>query len=185
MSKYCPKCGFYMISNNCPKCGYENESVHLNKYKTEITDLELLLKDDYQKIIHNQNSFLIILLGPLYFSYYNFYLSSFIFTIIELFINYIIISYINSMDTVSSIALMPLFIAFFIIQRIIYLSFYNTLLLVLIKKKLTKIKKKDNYKELIYKYAPKSILRPILVVLILILITMITTITIRLIRGNI
>ena len=168
MNKKCPKCGFYIISSNCPKCGYETEHIYQEKYKTKPNDLEILLKDEYIKIIHNTNTKLIILLGPLYFSYYNFYLISFIFTIIELTINYITLSYINSFDMISYISLMPLFMFLLIIERIIYLSFYNTLLLSLIKKKLTKIKIKSNYKEIIYKYKPKSILRPIIILLIII-----------------
>lgn len=185
MKNNCPKCGFYLISSNCPKCGYESEHIYIERYKTEQSDLELLLKDEYLKIIHNKNTKQIILLGPLYFSYYNFYITSFIFAVIELTINYITLSYINSMDIVSSVALMPLFIAFLIIQRIIYLSFYNTLLLFLAKNKLSKIKTKSNYKELIYKYEPKSILRPIIVFLTIILILLLTSIIHRIIKGNI
>lgn len=185
MKKNCPKCGFYMMSSNCPKCGYERGTIYQEKYQTQTNDLELLLKDEYQKIIHNQNNHLILILGSLYFAYYNFYFLSFIFTSLELFIYYIIISFLNSIDTVSNIALTPLFIFGFILLRIIYLSFFNTLLLSLLKNKLTKIKEKENYQEYIYKYQPKSILRPTLVILSYILIIIIIAVIYRIIRGNI
>lgn len=172
MNKTCPKCGFYMISSNCPKCGYENEHFYQKKYHTTPNDLELFLKDDYLKIIHNKNLFKIILLGPLYFSYYKFYLPSFIFTSIELFIHYIMSKNLNTGGTLSTTLLILLFIVDFIFLRIVYLSFYNSLLLSFIKKRLTKIKKKDNYKKLVYKYEPKSILRPI-IIFISIIITLI------------
>lgn len=170
MNNKCPKCGFYLISSNCPKCGYESEHIYIERYKTEQSDLELLLKDEYLKIIHNKNRQLIILLGPLYFSYYNLYIPSIIFTIIELYINYIMSLNLMTGGTLSTILLILLFIMDFIFLRLIYLSFYNTLLLYLLKKKLSKIKKKDNYKELIYKYKPKSILRPIIILLLIIII---------------
>lgn len=176
MKNNCPKCGFYMMSSNCPKCGYESEHFYRNKYQTTPDDLELFLKDEHLRIIHNKNFFKIILLGPLYFSYYNFYIPSFIFTIIEVFIHYIMGRNLNNGGTLSTILLILLFVIDFIFLRITYLSFYNSLLLSLIKKKLAKIKKKHNYKELIYKYEPKSILRPIIVILLLILIAIIITI---------
>lgn len=167
---FCPKCGFYMISSNCPKCGYEKEHFYTKKYDTEYTDIELFLKDDYLKIIHNKNKFKIILLGPLYFSYYNCYITSIIFSIIELYIHYIMSLNLMTGGTLSSILLILLFIVDFIFLRIIYLTFYNNLLIYLLKKKLAKIKKKENYKQIIYKYNPKSIIRPIILVLIFILI---------------
>ena len=173
MNNKCPKCGLYMISSNCPKCGYESEHIYLKKYKTEVSDLEFLLKDEYLKIIHNKNLFKIILLGPLYFSYYNFYIPSYIFTTIELFIHYIMSKNLNTGGTLSTTLLILLFIMDFMFLRIIYLTFYNNLLLSLIKKRLTKIKKKDNYQELIYKYNPKSILKPIIIILSFILIRII------------
>lgn len=173
---YCPKCGFYMISSNCPKCGYEKEHFYTKKYDTKQSDLELLLKDDYLKIIHNRNRFKIILLGPLYFSYYNFYIPSIIFSIIELYIHHIMSLNLMTGGTLSSILLILLFVVDFIFLRIIYLTFYNNLLINLLKKKLTKIRKKHNYKEIIYKYQPKSILRPLVLILIFILITIINSI---------
>lgn len=173
MNNKCPKCGFYLISSNCPKCGYESNHIYLEKYKTEQNDLELLLKDEYLKIIHNKNRILIILLGPLYFSYYNLYIPSIIFTIIELYIHYIMSLNLMTGGTLSTILVILLFIVDFIFSRLIYLLFYNALLLSLLKKKLSKITKKDNYKELIYKYEPKSILRPIIICLLIILILII------------
>ena len=139
----------------------------------EQNDLELLLKDEYLKIIHNKNRLLIILLGPLYFSYYNLYIPSVIFTIVELYIHYVMSLNLMTGGTLSTILVILLFIVDFIFLRLIYLSFYNTLLLSLLKKKLSKIKKKDNYKELIYKYEPKSILRPIIIFLLIIIILII------------
>ena len=121
----CPKCGFYMISSNCPKCGYESIHIYQEMYKSEPNELELFLKDDYLKIINNENSYQIIFLGPLYFIYYKFYPIGIILTILELFINYNIASYLSSIDTISSIALMPLFIAIIILQKFIYLLLYK------------------------------------------------------------
>ena len=44
MNKKCPNCGFNLLSSNCPKCGYESEHIYLDKYHTEVSDLEYLLK---------------------------------------------------------------------------------------------------------------------------------------------
>ena len=173
ISSNCPKCGFYLISSNCPKCGYEKEHIYIEKYKTEQSNLEFFLKDDYLKIIHNKNKKLIILLGPLYFSYYKFPITSIIFTSIELFIHYIMSINLTTGGFLSTTLLILIFTMDLIFLRIIYLSFYNTLLLNLQKNKLSKIKQKDNYKELIYKYKPKSIKILITTILIIFIILII------------
>ena len=169
MKKICPKCGFFILNSNCPKCGYESNHIYLEKYKTTPNDLELMLKDDYQKIIQNNNKKLIILLGPLYLSYYKFYLPSLIFTIIELYIHYIMSVNLTIHEKFSGILLVLLFILDFIALRAIYLTFYNELLMYLFKKRISKLKKQSNNQELIYKYKPKGLLKLLLVVLTIIL----------------
>lgn len=70
----CPKCGFFLTDNNyCIKCGYQ-KNITINDLKlTGESELELVLGNDYQKILYGQNSILIFLLGPLYICYRNFF----------------------------------------------------------------------------------------------------------------
>jgi len=174
MKSICPKCGFYMLDNNCPRCGYQSYSPYDDKYKNEITDLEFFLKGDYKKIVFNKNLSLIILLGTLYFAYYRFYLPSLILSILELSIHYIMGR--NLGNGLGSILFFLIFTLDIIILRTIYATFFNSLLLNLANKRLSKIKKKDNYQEEIYKYEPHSILPPIIIILTFILIILIINI---------
>ena len=127
--KKCPKCGFYMKENDCVRCGYyEGKSVsNIERYQKEENDLELLLKDEYQRIIYNKNLGLIFLLGPLYFCYYHCYLLGFLAIPIE----FIIICIIGMMFDGG---LFPILFTLFI-SRFFYVILANFLLIKYLQKK--------------------------------------------------
>ena len=171
----CPKCGFPMKETYCVKCGYyEGESVSdINKYKTETSSLQTLLKNEYQKIIYNKNSIEIFLLGPLYFGYYNCIFQSIIGIIIE-FLLLCIIGMSHNGDNI-------LIFICLIINRALYVILGNTLLLKILNNKIIKVKRKNpnTYKEILFNEKEKSILNLIASLLFYILIIIIWIIIYR------
>lgn len=135
----CPKCNFYLTENYCVKCGYTKNifSTNIKKYDS-INEVELYLKDNYQKVVYNKNLLLIFILGPLYFSYFKFYILGFTLFIIEFMISYVI----NNLLSPYGLGIEPLVI-FYFISRLFYLLFSNLLVLKLIKKKITTMKEKN------------------------------------------
>ena len=71
----CPKCGFGLVDNNyCVRCGYiKNITIEkMEKYQEPTKEIELYLKEDYLKILHQENILKILILGPFYLGYLNF-----------------------------------------------------------------------------------------------------------------
>jgi hypothetical protein len=136
------------IDSFCVRCGYNKNLfiTDVSKYQHE-NELEVYMKDNYQKVIYNKNLFVIFLLGPLYFSFFKFYLLGFGLFLIELILSYFI-NYIFLYTPIGFYAI----IMYYLTSRILYVIFGNSLLLKLLKKKLSYIKRKDNYKEIISKY---------------------------------
>lgn len=153
INKTCPKCGFYMTNNNCVKCGYyEGKSIsNIERYKNEVSDVQALLKNEYQKIVYNKNLGLLFILGPLYFGYYHCIFFSIIGIILEFSISWIL----GMSNDGSNIIIL----FFLIINRTIYVLFGNTVLLKLLNKYISKLKEKheSEYKEKIYNRKAKAI----------------------------
>ncbi len=165
--KKCPKCGFILTDNNyCIKCGYyKGKSIsNIDKYENEIDDLQFLLKDEYVKIVHNENLGLLFILGPLYFSYYHCIFSSIIGIILEFSISWIL----GMSHGGSNIIIM----CFLLFNRIIHIFFGNTILLKILKIYTTKLKTKKGcqYKETLYNKGAKSPLYLMLAISIYIMI---------------
>ena len=178
--KKCPKCSFSMKDNYCVKCGYyEGKSVsNIEKYQNNTNELEILLKDDYQRIIYNKNLLLIFFLGPLYFCYYNCFLVGTLLIPIE----FILICIFGMLSEGSLLVI--LFILF--ISRIVYVIFGNTLLKKILMNKIEKIKEQrsNNYKEVLFSMRQKSILRILGAIFIYLLLIIIWVIIYRTYRGN-
>ena len=69
----CPKCGKKMTKDFCMFCGYMLNGNYIHKTNYKVNDLAKALGDDYDKVIRNENKFLIFFLGPLYFAYRNYF----------------------------------------------------------------------------------------------------------------
>lgn len=144
----CPKCGFNLTDTYCVKCGYNKNVFITDVSKTDIqNDIERYMQDDYQKVVYNKNLLLIFLLGPLYFSYFKFYMLGFLLFIIDFLISYGL----NYIYSPLGLGIEPLVI-FYFINRTLYLILSNALLIKLIKNRLIKIKAKNptQFKEKIF-----------------------------------
>ena len=167
----CPKCGFTLTKNYgtkpyCVKCGYtENVFLYdMSKYNSKESDLELFFKDEQERYIHNQNTLLIFILGPLFFSYSGFFWLGMILTFFSLRIGFLI--YYNLGFIV--------FFSIFLFVRFFYMTFLNTIILLLIKFKIHFLKKHyKNYKELISKHKQTSVIYVFLAFIMAILLSII------------
>lgn len=156
----CPKCGFYMCDNYCIKCGFVDGIYikDLKKYEENISDLELLMKSQFQKCIHNENLFLIYLVGPFYFSLNMHFLITIILVFFDCLFGIMIGIFFSK-------GILPV-IVYFLFLRIIYVMFSNSFLVFLNKLKIEKIKKNNiHYQELLIKKRSYSIILPIAVIL--------------------
>ena len=180
MLSKCPKCGFYMKENYCVKCGYyEGASVsNIDRYEKKTNDLELLLKDEYQKIIYNKNLLLIFLLGPLYFCYYNCFLLGFLL----IFVEFILICIFGMLCEGSLLVI--LLILF--VNRMICVVWANDFIKKILTNRIIKIKKKypNNYQEMLFSIKPKSFLKILESIFIYFFIIFIWVIIYRTYRGN-
>ena len=178
--KRCLKCGFSMKENYCVRCGYyEGKSVsNIEKYQNNTNELEILLKDDYQKIIYNKNLGIIFLLGPLYFCYYQCFLLGTLLIPIEF-----ILTCIFGMLSEGSLFVI-LFTLF--ISRMVYVIWGNTLIKKILTNKIKRIKEQtpNSYQEILFSMKPKSFLKVLEAIFIYLLIIIIWIIIYRTYRGN-
>lgn len=137
--KKCPKCGFLMRDKYCLKCGYIDERFVDEITKDTSSDMELLLKDDYQKIIHYNNSILIFIMGPLYLVYRGFILLGTIMFILDIFIRYYIstvLSYCLDTFMLGIQGEISPVIYFWFLIRLIYVLFLDVIVVKLSKEKI-------------------------------------------------
>lgn len=156
----CPKCGFYMTDNYCLKCGFAANIylTNLEKYDESVSDLELLMKSQFQKCIYNENLFLIFLIGPFYFSLNMHFLISIILIFIDCFFGTVIGIFFSK-------GIFPVIIYFFLL-RVLYVMFSNELLILLNKVKIKKIKSTyEDYRKILIAKKSYSIMLPFLVIL--------------------
>lgn len=177
----CPKCGFKMTDNYCVKCGYVSKVFiyDLDKYDL-VNDVYRYMKDSYQKVIYNKNLLLIFILGPMYFSYFKFYIMGFMLFVLELIVAY----FINNLFMYSRYELYYLLFYYFCV-RLLYIIFSNFVLLKLIRRRLNRWKQRDDYKIKISNSTACSIFSLLGSVLLIILILVVFVIWYRLKNGTI
>ena len=181
----CPKCGFGLVDNNyCVRCGYvKNITIEkMEKYQEPTKEIELYLKEDYLKILHQENILKILILGPFYLGYLNFPILGTILELIELIILYLGFS-INNYLWEGGLPPLIFSLINFIIIRILEATFFDLMILKLINKKIDKLKK-SNKKEIFYQHKGHSILKLFISILLTILFLIIWVIIYRIIRGN-
>lgn len=161
-SKKCSKCGFNMTDNHCIKCGYiEGVSIiDIDKYDNSITSKELVLGDSYQKVLHNENSLNIFLMGPLYFCYRKFILLGTLLFLLDLFIRYKVSTADLSFFSLGLIQETPPVIFVWFILRIIGIPFLDIIVLKLCKIKFNIVKKMMpiQYQEFLLRNSKSSLL---------------------------
>lgn len=134
----CPKCGFKMKDNYCMHCGYmKNGNTISNKESNpSASDLEIYLGDKFDTLYYNENTFLIFILGPLYFCYQSYILLGFLCLILDLVLYYLVM--ITSF-CYSGLKLIGLFFGL----RVLYMTVSNMICLKLYERRINKLKKKD------------------------------------------
>ncbi len=142
----CPKCGKPLHKDFCMYCGYmANGNIIDTKKKIEASKLEKYLGNDFETIIHNENAKEIFILGPLYFSYRNYFVLGTVLTLLDVYIIYnsrvIAQTFLNT--PLPNFYLnfdIPVMLITFLLSRLIYVMLSNEIYLKLLTKKLAKSK---------------------------------------------
>jgi len=143
----CPRCGFNMVSNYCIKCGYiegfSDIEANVNP-KNNSDDLELVLGDSYQDILHNENSLKCFIMGPIYLCYRNFYLIGTIWFALDIYLRHKISTTDFIFFSKLSLGLIqetPPVVFFWLFQRILFTPFMDLIVLKMAKIKFIFFKK--------------------------------------------
>ena len=84
----CPKCGKEMTHNFCMFCGYMTNGNYIQTKKEKVTELERILGDDYFRFTRMDSHGGLLLLGPLYLCYLNFFFLGFFLGLLDLWVTY-------------------------------------------------------------------------------------------------
>ena len=134
---FCPNCHKPMKKEkeifHCLRCGYTSNGSYIEKGLTERkkTELERYLDTYFIKVLYNENFYIPMLIGPLYFSYFQLHIVSFLLTNLEIWGFFLIIMWTNSLS---------LSMLLFILTRVLYAIYANQILLFLVEKKIKKKK---------------------------------------------
>lgn len=190
----CPKCGKNMNKDFCMFCGYMLNGNYIHKTNYEMNDLAKALGNNYDMVIRNENVITVLLLGPLYFAYRNYFFLGLILEIIDA-LSYVFIYVCGEVlritpPIIPNIGFWLVFITYFILNKIFWISMCNPIYSFLVNKKIKKINKKykneskydrENH---IRSIKIRNIYKPVLAVIILIMIPIITVVIIRWYFGN-
>lgn len=151
-------------------CGYMINGNFIHKvYSNDVSDLELYLGGNYQKVIRNETFFLTFFLGPLYLCFRGFFFIGFCLEIINIFL-FFCFGCIGAFIQVLFFNLAILFmILYFIFSKLFWMSVDNLIYIYLIKIRINKLKYKygEEYKKIILnKKNDSNILLPILALFI-------------------
>lgn len=156
----CPNCHIKMTGDFCIRCGYIDEDTHMKDHQInfEKSDLEKYLKNDYVKILYNQNKKAIFILGPLYLAYREHFYLSFILGIFD-----ILIMFFSGYLFQSTLMM----VMTFIIIHFLYVMFCNPLYIYLTNRFIRKVKKRfpEDYENIFRNKKSKNLFLPFLVLL--------------------
>ena len=143
----CPKCNSDIVDGCCVRCGYLlNGNFVRNREVEKNEDLKLFNKD-YESLLYNKKLLLIFILGPLYFSYRGFLITSLLSIIIDRYLYFLFMDIVNhSIFMLSSFSMQ---LIYFVISRLIYVIFSNSICILIdkLKIKMYKMIYKENCKE--------------------------------------
>ena len=170
----CPRCNLELEKGICLKCGYMGNGEQIERFKKEdkYTDIRIY-NDDFETMNQNQQKYLNLLLGPLYFSYRNHLIIGTIISIVFFIILYFEMKLTNYLLSIGTLCTLLAFfnITFYIlINRVLYMTFSNPICIKLDNIKIKKIKKKKNYIDKLVRHKSKSIISLILQLVIYIII---------------
>lgn len=139
----CPKCQSEVLDDCCIKCGYmiNGNMVKLEEAPDKNLDLKLFDKD-FDKICRNENYYIPLIMGPLYFLYRSNFWLGFLFVIADFFLLIFVFYIISYLKMLAHFLLM----LYIVINRIMYAAFANELCIFIDKIKIKKIKKKYGQK---------------------------------------
>ena len=157
-------------------CGYMLNGNYIKKNNNKVSELEKVFDKEYKKIVRNENKRIVFLLGPLYFGYRNYFFLGFIlefFNIISYWILYIIF---YKLTNIGPFSFAPLFILlYFFLNKFFWITFSNSIYIVLVNKKIQKIKRKckTNKEDAIVNIRIRNIYKPIGIAIIIVILPII------------
>lgn len=161
----CPNCGKNMTKDFCMFCGYLKTGEFVDYNKTEkVSDLELLLDKDYNKILRNETYISTFLFGPLYLCFRKFFLLGFFLEIIN-YMLFLLATYVGSFLHFTTL----FSIIYIACSKLFWMTAGNMIYMYLLQKKINRLKTKygDNYKDILSKNKRNSnILLPFLAIFI-------------------
>lgn len=140
----CPNCNIELEKGICLKCGYMENGNTIEQFKdtNQHTNIRLY-NEDYDEMNTNQNKCLNLIMGSYYFSYRGHLITGLISTIIASLILFLELKITNALEQLGSEIMLVIFLNatfYIIINRIIYMSFSNSICIGLDKCKSKKIK---------------------------------------------
>lgn len=150
----CPKCGAVMMNDCCVGCGFMSNGNYTGKITIDkFSDLKLY-DDHFDDLTMNRKLFLVFLLESLYFCYRGHLLFGCFVGFVDMFISYGFISVVsNIFGNFFPLLVNFSLIAYFIVKKILYVMFANTICLSLDKLRVDRIKKRfNNYQAILCKH---------------------------------
>lgn len=166
----CPNCHKPMTENYCMFCGYmKNGNFVKSKSNPKITDEEKYLGLEYDQILHQKSFLANLILGPLYLCYRKFFWTGFFLGILEILFLYLTDFIFSPFYFFYAYNLGVIMTRLnFIILRIFWIGFGNTIYLKLLKRKIKRIKNKKEIETYIINQKTKNrnIFYPIVAIMI-------------------
>ena len=143
----CPKCNIELNKGICLKCGYMENGNQIEQFKKhdKYTNIRIY-NEDFDQMNQNLNKGIVFVLGPFYFSYRNHLLIGLIIGIIDILLLMLVYNIVNALTSLGSIYnLYAFFIVVFypIINRVLYMSFSNSICILLDTYKVKRISNMD------------------------------------------
>lgn len=143
--------------------------------------------DEYVLIVKNDNKLIVFLLGPLYFSYRNYFFLGLILEILNIISYFILYNIFYNLTNVGPFTFAPLLILFyFLLNKSFCVIISNHIYVILLQKKINRIKKqcKMNKDEYIANIRMKNIYKLIFAVIFICFIPIVVFIAVRWYFGN-
>lgn len=183
----CPNCGKKMTKNFCMFCGYISNGNYITNNDSKISDIEKAFGDEYNVIVKNDNKLFVFLLGPLYFSYRNYFFLGLTLEILNIISYFILYNIFYNLTNIGPFTFAPILILFyFLLNKFFWVIISNPIYILLMNKKINRIKKqcKMNKDEYIANIKIRNIYKLICVVISICLIPIIVFIVVRWFFGN-
>lgn len=157
-----------MTRSFCIFCGYMKNGSFISKEKKEsLSDLEIYLGEDYNKVLRNETYFSTFLLGPLYLCYRKSLLEGILLEILNVILLILVSSFLLPFGLLGKLGLF----FYFLFSKFIWMTIDNMIYLSLLERKIKKLKEKykNEYKKKLENMETKSILSFFIAILLYLL----------------